>query len=144
MTENTFIEIQSHQNVMKSRQQAQVTLPYGTCQDPPLNGTGRKRRLDLVATHTNVWHSSLRVYEKHSKIQCDIFLDPQNNKKPKHSVLFTIFHTEGTGVIEPFNFVLAQEVSFPRVTKSCWCSLHDPLRGLHVIRQDHVVVPTQT
>jgi len=61
--------------------------------------------------------------------------------KKKQPLLGTIFHTEGTGVIQSFLPVSAHEVRLPGVTERCGSSLHNPLRSLHVIRQDHVEIP---
>lgn len=62
----------------------------------------------------------------------------------RHWICFTIFYAERTGVIQPFLSVFARLIGFPRVTKCCCRSFHDPLRSGHVIGQDHVVVPTQS
>lgn len=71
---------------------------------------------------------------------------PTNNlfdkwKKPSH-YCFTIVHTEGTGVFKSFSSVFTHDFRLPWICKSCCCSLHNPLRCFHVIRQDHVVIPT--
>lgn len=107
--------------------------------DQPLSCSLQMGWMDSVIKHTSVWHNFLKVSDK------VLHTNRRNHAYGEsHAVYFTILHTERTGVIQPFISVLANQASFPRVTKGCCRSLHDPLRSCHVIRQDHVVVSTQS
>lgn len=64
------------------------------------------------------------------------------NHNEQVEVQRTIFHTEGAGILQSLFSVLAGGQSLPGVSEGRCCALYYPLWGLHVIRQDHIVVPT--